>query len=238
MLLGGGLQYALNRKWELNAGAVYSPERKNHRQPHTLFLSGGFKYNMQPLSDEVVQKNSSTGYIFPKHLVQFGYSSNIIGYGVNDFFSEEPVPIFWGGNVVLKNGFSINYQRNVFHARRVFSLDIGAGLGYWTSRGDNTSFFNISLYPVLRFTALRTKPFDLYFNYSVAGPTYLSKVFIDGEDTGKKFTFRDYMGMGIYGGKYRKFNMELNIGHFSNGNVFPSNAGVKIPLSLNVGYAF
>jgi hypothetical protein len=115
---------------------------------------------------------------------------------------------------------------------------VGASFGYWESRVARQNFFNLSIYPLLRFTALRTKPLDLYFNYSVAGPTYLSKVIIDGKNTGKKFTFRDYMGMGIYAGKSRHFNAEFNIGHFSNGNVFPSNAGVKIPLSFNLGYAW
>jgi len=33
-------------------------------------------------------------------------------------------------------------------------------------------------------------------------------------------------------------NAELKIGHYSNGNVFPLNGAVKIPLSINVGYAF
>lgn len=238
VLAGGGLMFSPNRKWDFNVGAVYSPERKNHKQPHTVFVSGGFSYNMQPLSDERVQRNSDSRYKFPKHLLQVGYASNVIGYGVNDFFSEGPVPIFWGGEVVLKNGFSVSYTRNVFHTRKVFSLDIGANAGYWTSRGDHTSFFNISVYPLLRFTVLRTKPLDLYLYHSVAGPTFLSKVFIDGKNTGKQFTFRDYMGMGIYAGRERNVNLELNIGHFSNGNIFPSNAGVKIPLSLNVGWAF
>ena len=96
----------------------------------------------------------------------------------------------------------------------------------------------LSVYPMLRFTALRTKPLDLYFNYSVAGPTFISKITIDGKDTGREFTFRDFMGMGIYAGKLRKLNAEINIGHFSNGNIFPSNAGVKIPLSFNLGYTF
>ena len=238
VLLGGGLQYHLNNKWDLNISAVYSPSNSNLKQPHTLFFSGGFIFNMHPLPEERVEKNSNNGFIFPKNLVQVGYTTNELGYGVNDFVSEGAIPIFWGGESHLRSGFSINYQRNVFHSRKVFSLDVGTSFGYWKTRINKSRFYTFSIYPLLRFTALRSKQFDLYFNYSVAGPSFISRVELDGKDTGKKFTFRDFMGMGTYMGKNRNLNTEINIGHFSNGNIFPSNAGVKIPLSFNLGYTF
>ncbi|HWJ25865.1 MAG TPA: acyloxyacyl hydrolase, partial [Flavisolibacter sp.] len=78
----------------------------------------------------------------------------------------------------------------------------------------------------------------LYFNYSVAGPSYISKVVIDSSETGKHFTFQDFMGMGIFAGKNRHLNAEIKIQHYSNGNIFPRNAGVKVPLTFNLGYAF
>jgi hypothetical protein len=237
-LLGAGLKYQLNRKWSLNLEMAYSPERKNHRQPSTQFFSGGFTYHMQPLSEQQVKRNSSSGYIFPEHLVQVGYTTNGLGYGVNKLVSEGPVPIFWGGDAVLRRGISVNYQRNVFHTRKVFSLDVGASFGYWQTRSRRQEFYSLSVYPLLRFTPIRTRDLDVYLNYSVAGPSFISRVELDGEDTGRKFTFRDFMGMGVYAGKSRKLNAEINIGHFSNGNIFPSNAGVKIPLCFNLGYCF
>ena len=236
--LNGGVEYHINRKWDLNLSAFYSPERKKASQPQTLFFSGGFTYNMPPLSAEQVKRNSDSRYIFPKNLLQAGYTTNGLGYGVNHFVAEGAIPIFWGGEAELRRGFSVNYQRNFFHTKKVFSLDIGTSFGYWQSRRLRDEFFTLSIYPLLRFTALRTKPLDLYLNYSVAGPTFISKIGIDGKDTGREFTFRDFMGMGVYAGKSRKLNAEINIGHFSNGNVFPSNAGVKIPLSFNLGMAF
>ena len=91
---------------------------------------------------------------------------------------------------------------------------------------------------MLRFTVLRIKPMDLYFNYSAAGPSYISRLRIDDKESGKHFTFQDFMGMGVYAGKKRNLNLELSINHYSNGNIFPDNAGVKIPLTFNLGYSF
>jgi len=193
---------------------------------------------MRPLSKEKVAHNASSDYIFPRNLIQVGVAPNGLGYGVNDFVSEGVIPIFWGGDAEVDKGFSISYQRNVFHARKVFSLDWGTKVAWWRSNLNSEKFFAISLYPVFRFTALRTKPLDLYLNYTVAGPSYISRTLIDNQPTGKKFTFYDAMAMGIYAGKKRNLNAELQISHYSNGNIFPYNGGVKIPLTFNVGYAF
>ncbi|MFW6249019.1 MAG: acyloxyacyl hydrolase, partial [Bacteroidota bacterium] len=54
----------------------------------------------------------------------------------------------------------------------------------------------------------------------------------------RKFTFYDYMGIGAFGGKQREFTTELKIGHYSNGNLFPQNDGVMVPLTLSLGYNF
>ncbi len=138
----------------------------------------------------------------------------------------------------VNKGVLLNYQRNVFHARKTFSMDVGASLGYWKSNKKTEEFFTASLYPVLRLTAVRRKTFDMYLYYSVAGPTYISKYIIDDKQTGKHFTFYDFMGLGLFTGKKRNIVTQLSIGHYSNGNIFPDNAGVKIPLTLNVGYTF
>jgi hypothetical protein len=46
------------------------------------------------------------------------------------------------------------------------------------------------------------------------------------------------MGLGIFAGTNRQVNAEVRIGHYSNGNIFPDNEGVKVPLTFNVGFTF
>ncbi|HEV7781055.1 MAG TPA: acyloxyacyl hydrolase [Chitinophagaceae bacterium] len=234
-LFGGAVQYHLNRKWDLQLSTTWSPANAKEKQPHTIFYSAGFNYHLKELSGEKVESNIKSGYNFPKHLLELSYSTNGLGYGVNDLFSKT-LPLFWGGAAHLKQGFSAHYQRNLFHARKVFSLDWGAGMGYWKSKKNGDDFFTLSIYPVLRFTALRSSKTDLFFEYTVAGPTFISRTLIDDERTGKKFTFYDAMGMGISTGKKKNLVAGLRIAHFSNGNVFPENNGVKVPLTFNLGY--
>ncbi len=237
-LFSGGLEYRLNNTLNFVAGSGWSPAKAKVNQPATIFVSAGLTSNIHKLTKAKVADNKNSGLIFPANLLQVGYTSNVLGYGVNNFFSNKIFPIFWGGDVEVEKGISIHYQRNIFHGRKVFSLDWGASFSYWKSKIKKEGFSTISLFPLFRFTAFHFKKTDLYFNYSVAGPTFISKVKMDNIETGKKFTFQDFMGMGIYTGKQRNINAEIRIAHYSNGNLFPDNNGVKIPLTFNMGYAF
>ncbi|MBK8925590.1 MAG: acyloxyacyl hydrolase [Crocinitomicaceae bacterium] len=241
-LFGGGVQYKISNHWKLQICSNYSPANSKQKQPATFFAGFGFNYRYDQYSQDKLEHAKALGYIHPKQWVKFGYTSNVAGYGINNFL--ERACLFWGGHVEIKNGYTLAYHRNIFHGAKVFSLDIGADAGYWTTKGSaknpgmEENFWSVSIYPVFRLNFLRTKPLDAYFFYSVAGPSYLSKVIIDDFNTGGHFTFHDTMGTGLFFGKKRNFNAELKISHFSNGNTFPHNDSVKIPMSLDFGVVF
>lgn len=243
ILLGGGLNYHINNNWRLMLSAAYTPKEVTVNQPANTFISLGFNYMLRPVSEKKLEKAAETGYINPKQWFQIGYSNNILGYGINN--SLEKAHLFWGGDAEVFQGLTLSYHRNIFHTVKVFAMDWGVSASSWNTKGagsglsnpNKETFYTLSVYPVLRFNFLHTKPLDAYFYYSVAGPTYISKTIIDGADTGEHFTFQDNMGVGLFFGEKRNWNVELKIGHFSNGNVFPRNAAVKVPLSLNFGYA-
>ena len=244
VLFGGGVNYHINDNWRLLLSTTYSPKKSSVNQPSTNFLSAGFNYKLSPVSEKKLKKAAATGYINPKQWIQIGYASNALGYGVNN--TMEKAVLFWGGDAEVYRGLTLTYQRNIFHSAKYFALDWGVTAATWRTKGIGTGlsnpnkedFFTLSVFPVARFNFLHTKPLDAYFFYSVAGPTYISKKIIDGNDTGEHFTFQDNMGIGAFFGEKRNWNAEVKISHYSNGNVYPQNAAVKVPLSLNVGYAF
>ena len=238
VLLGGGLYYRLNKKWDLMVGATYNPAARNRSQPFTSFFSAGFQYNMNPLAAEKVEETRKANYFFPRHLLQAGISINAFGYGVNNFLAEGKFRVFWGGGVHIEKGLALRYQRNVFHTRKVFALDVGTSLGLWKSNQNHEKFFTISVFPTFRFNVVRSRRWDGYLYYSVAGPTYISKVKLDETVTGRHFTFQDQMGIGAFVGKKKRFNVDINIAHYSNGNIFTDNPGLKIPLTFHIGRNF
>jgi hypothetical protein len=177
------------------------------------------------------------GFFFPENVIRLGGTSNVFTYGLNDLFSKK-IPIFWGGHVETKYGVTLDYQRNLFHTKKVFAFDLGASASHWSSNGRSEDFDTLSVYPLFRFFMARIEPADIYFAYSLAGPTVISRTVIDGLDTGARFTFQDFMGIGAYLGKERRVNAEIGIKHFSNGNLFTTNASIKVPLTIVVGLTF
>lgn len=237
-LFGASLQYKLNHKWDLQVGTTYSPANDKELQPATVFHSAGFHYTLRELTAERVDVVKKAGYHFPKQILSVAYATNGLGYGTNNFVSKGVIPIFWGGEVRARHGLLLNYQHNLFHSRKVFSLDWGLQAGFWKTDGTGTNFFTLSAYPMMRFHTIRSKKTDFYLEYSVAGPSFISKTKMDGLDTGEKFTFLDQMGMGVFTGKNKNLNLGLRIAHFSNGNLFPNNDGVMVPLTFSLGYSF
>jgi len=236
-LIGGGVKYKINKKWTLRAGTIYTPENEQEKQPYSVFHSAGFLFNLPTLPENIVTENAKSGYIFPQNMFQIGYSTNVFSYGINNFMANTPV--FWGGKAEIKQGITFHYQRNVFHGKKTFSLDWGSSFSFWESNKNNKKFWTFSLFPLLRFHLLHTNPFDFYMNYSVAGPTYRSTAeVLDNKNVGPHFTFQDFIGVGFYFGEKRNTNIEFRIAHYSNGDIFPLNAGLKIPITFNLGYTF
>ena len=237
VLLGTGLEYHVSPKWGILANFNYAPGNSENKQPHEIFYSAGIKYNLTPIPEEIVKRNAEAGYHFQKNLLQVGYSTNEFGYGANNYLSKK-LPIFWGGGIEVEKGVTVRYQKNIFHTKKVFSFDAGVSAGYWKSKEVKDEFYTLSIFPMLRFTAIRSNVADFYLFYSVAGPSYISKTVIDEKDSGKHFTFQDFMGFGGFLGKQKGLNVELSINHYSNGNIFVYNRGVKIPLTFTLGYSF
>jgi lipid A 3-O-deacylase PagL len=237
-LFGGGIEYHMSTTLDLVVGTSVIPARSPDNNPATVFTSAGIRFNMRPLPPERVAEVIEAGYIFPRTIVQVGYATDMFGFSANHFFNKT-VPIFWGGDVkVRRSVVSLQLERNVFHTKKVFALDFGVSYSAWRSLQANDAFHTLSVFPVLRFNVVRTRQADMYVSFSEAGPAYISRVTIDGLAMGGHFTFQDFMAAGVFIGARKRLNIELNLNHYSNGNLMADNAGVTVPLAIKLGYAF
>jgi len=245
LVTGAGFKYTLNKNWDLMLNGMYLPESKKHNQPYTLQTSLGLLYNFKQIPREEAEDYANNeSYFFPKRFIQIGYANSDVGFFPNRFFSMNAkvgntesvgLPVFWLGDSKAAHTLSITYQQTAFHTEKLFSLDWGVSITGFQTEATKTNVFAFSVFPVLRFYVMRKKPMDLYINYSVIGPTFLTKKNIDNLATGPKLTYQDFMGIGMFVGEKRKLNFELRIMHYSNGNIFSKNSGVAIPVVFTVG---
>lgn len=245
LVTGAGFKYSLNKNWDLMINGMYLPESKKHDQPHILQSSLGLLYNLRQIPKEEAEGYANNSkYFFPKRFIQIGYANSGIGFFTNRFLSMNAkignteslgLPVFWLGDSKAAHTLSLTYQQTAFHTEKLFSLDWGVSVTGFQTEATKTNVFAFSIFPVLRFYVLRKKAMDLYINYSVIGPTFLTKKNIDNLETGPKLTYQDFMGLGMFVGKKRNLNFELRIMHYSNGNIFSKNSGVAIPVVFTVG---
>ena len=247
LIYGFGFQYRLSDKWRLSANGTFLPKSTKYNQPSISQASLGFEYHLQQVDDKTADKNATNEYFFPTNIFQVSYGTGEIGFGFNQFFGMSlpvgdfesfGIPIFWVGEVKAQHAISLTYQRLIYRSEKIFSLDWGVSATYFRSREGKTDVFAFSIFPVLRFYLMRKKEYDFYTNYSIIGPAFISKADIDGFKSGPKTTFQDTMGFGVFFGEKRKYNIELRIMHYSNGNIFTRNDGVAIPLQLTLGKTF
>lgn len=236
LILGAGLSYKINKTVDFQLNVTGIPKNEEHQQPVTTFFGAGISFHPVAFTATQLGNEKNKNRIHQKHLLQIGFTSNVAGYEINN--RMEKMYLFWGGNVQIKQGLTINYLNLIFNSPKLLDFYWGAGVSYYQSNLNNEKIFTISTFPVIRFNLLYIKPMDMYLFYSIAGPSYISSNKIDGIDIGKNIIFQDYMGIGSNIGKKRKFNAELKIAHYSNGNLYPINHGVKIPLTFSLGYAF
>ena len=238
-IIGGGLSYRVSGQWYLDASILYAPAQHTQQQPYTLYGALGFFYYFLPPNGHTASAEFEDLFIFPHNLIEFGYfNHNLFNWEVNKYVTAPYVPIFWNGKIKIQNGFSLMYERNFFHTQRSFSLNWGASVSHWVSRGLRNRYYAFSVFPALCVWIIRSKHMDFDFTYSVAGPTILTRSTIDGIDAGKHFTFQDFMGVGFFLGKNKNININFKIMHYSNGNMFEHNPGIAIPVTVTVGYAF
>jgi len=247
LLYGFGFNYKLNEKFRLNLYGTFLPKSTKENQPSISQASFGFEYHINKLPKKIVEKHENNGYFFPKNMIQVSYGTSKIGFGVNRFFGMSlkvgnfesfGIPVFWVGEVKAENSFSITYQRLAFRTEKIFSLDWGVSITAFNTEATNEQVLAYSIFPTMRFYFLRKKGFDMYANYSLIGPTFLTKGNLDNLNSGPKTTYQDTMGLGLFFGKKRDYNAELRIMHYSNGNNFTDNSGVAVPIQFTLGKTF
>ena len=248
LLYGFGFNYKLSERWRLALNGTFFPKSAKNNQPSISQTTFGFEYHIQKLDDKLaLEYENNEKYFFPKNILQVSYGTSKIGFGVNRFFGMSlkvgdfesfGIPVFWVGEVKAANSFSITYQRMAFRTEKTFSLDWGVSITAFQTEETNEKVVAFSIFPTMRFYLMRKEKFDMYTNYSVIGPTFLTVSNIDKLNTGPKTTFQDTMGLGFFFGKKRTYNAEFRIMHYSNGNIFTKNSGVAIPIQFTFGKTF
>ena len=142
--------------------------------------------------------------------------SNLYGYKASLWY--QPTSFEWGNSHLL----------------------FDASFGHWwvTDFSTHREINITALAPVYRFFMLNDHYFLNPFIDISIGLAYLSETRFADRNLGMHFSFQDQLGMGVSFGPQHRLFASLYAVHYSNGSLSSSNAGITIPMVLNLGYRF
>lgn len=109
---------------------------------------------------------------------------------------------------------------------------------WWVPNATQYSNLNIySIAPVLRYYFKNYAYFRPYLDLSI-GPSYLTKTRLSDRNLGMHFAFQDQIGFGAALGRDKKLIAGISVLHYSNGSMSKMNAGISVPVMLNISYRF
>jgi hypothetical protein len=137
----------------------------------------------------------------------------------------------------IEKGYMLFYEKKLFDISSFLSFYAGGNIGKYHKDGD--SLYSGSLSLASRVWLLHLVVIHPYVEFSLFGPTVLSKNQIKDVDLKSNFLFQNYISLGTELGRGSGLNLELKAVKFFRANLVKSESdGVKVPLLLSLGYLF
>jgi hypothetical protein len=138
------------------------------------------------------------------------------------------------------HGFQVmfNYDPDRFKWRKFNVYFDGGYSHFWVNSTPYYSTISIySVAPVVRYNFKQRGPVTPYIELSI-GLSYLNHTRIENRNLGIHFAFQDRMGIGAIWGSRDQFLAGIHFVHYSNAHLADHNAGITIPMALDIGYRF
>jgi len=131
----------------------------------------------------------------------------------------------------------LNYDPQRFQWRQ-FNIYFDGGFSHFTTDTAYQSAINIySIAPVVRYTFKKHGPFLPFLEFSI-GLAYLNHTRFENRNLGMHFAFQDRLGIGTLLGGSNQLSVGVHALHYSNAHLASHNAGITMPVVLDVGYRF
>ena len=146
-----------------------------------------------------------------------------------------PKPLMWNARLKVDRSLIIGYEKSIYTSNQFFSLYAGVSSGLMkTIHPVMDDVYVLSSYLLARFYLINRPSFKTYILYSPAGPSMLSKNQFATTGFSNLFVFQNQFGIGWELDKNAKIGCFLKMYHYSNGDLFPVNGGIDIPLVFGV----
>lgn len=170
----------------------------------------------------------------------FGFGSQLYVSGYDrGAISYEPYrpskPLMWTAKLSADRAFHVGYESVFYERHKVFQLLSGVSAGYMETKEQvPDSIYVASVYVLAKLSLIHSRVFDFVLLYSPAGPSMLSKNTFATTAFTNNFVFQNQLGLGVSFGKEKAYECFAKMYHYSNGDTFPVNGGIDIPIVVGL----
>jgi len=158
------------------------------------------------------------------------YEGNVISKKI----LRPPPPFMWTAMLKVDRAFVLGCETKVFEAEYVSIIGGLSASNLQTSLVIKDSLWVGSVYLMAKVPLFTFKDFKGYLLYSPAGPSMLSKNTFATTGYTNRFVFQDQFGFSVMYEDTVEFFVKQY--HFSNGDIFPVNGGIDIPLQFGISF--
>lgn len=141
-----------------------------------------------------------------------------------------------GDNPSVEKGVMILYERKLLDLAGFVSAYVGCNLARWRMAQDQ--IFTTSAFLSCRLWLLHLPFAHTYAEYSVFGPTLLSKEHFHDQTFGTNFLFQSFYGAGVELGEGRGFSIDLKIVRYTKTSEPTADYSIYVPILVSMGYLF
>lgn len=144
-------------------------------------------------------------------------------------------PLMWTARLKVDRAIIAAYEKRIYKPWNYLEFYSGLSVGYLEkNQAHQDSISVISNYIMMRVYLMKTSFCGLFLLYSPAGPSFLSKKNFVKTGFSNRFVFQDQFGLGAEVKGRAHYEIFAKLYHFSNGDIFPINGGIDIPLMVGL----
>jgi hypothetical protein len=148
-------------------------------------------------------------------------------------------PLMWSAKLKVDRAVIIAYEKQIYSLSSYLEFYGGVSFGFLQKITEVEDKAQVTGgYLLTRLYFLNKKNLKLFFLWSPAGPSLLSKNKFSSTEFSNRFVFQDQFGIGGRVKGDKEYEIFAKLYHFSNGSLFPINGGIDIPLLVGMGVRF
>lgn len=136
----------------------------------------------------------------------------------------------------VERGTMLLYERKLLDLMGFISGYMGCNLGRWHMNGDQ--IFTASAFLSARVWVLHIPFAHTYVEYSIFGPTLLSKEIFNENNFGSNFLIQNFYGAGLELGEGSGLSIDLKMIRYIKHDQPSSKFSIHVPILVSVGFLF